>query len=172
MRPVSIVAIAVPFLFAFILGASGAISSALGYEGWFGVGLGSNPPAPASALDSLESDLRLDEKQRERFNGFRRYCNSDLCECRNRLAAARARLGQAILKEPVDKAEIDSARTDLLLAYDDCQNEMIKRILSLKEGMDDGQKARLAEAFFPSAEGGCGKGRGQGCKGHRPCGGE
>ncbi|MHC4597553.1 MAG: periplasmic heavy metal sensor [Planctomycetota bacterium] len=167
MKGKTLLAVILPFLVAFSMGASFAVSQAAGYEGWFGVGA-PPPPQPASPrppLEELEESLTLNEDQRERFHGFRTYCDRELCLCRNRIAEARADLGTAVLSEPADPERIEAARQELLRVYDECSEEMVDRLLALKDGLDTEQRKKLADAFFPGASPRCGGCRKGGCRG-------
>ena len=161
MKASALLAVAVPFLVAFGLGSSVGVSHVMGYEGWFGIGARpSPPPAPVPApspLEGLERDLQLRADQKDEFQGFRRYCDCGMGGGKDRIAKARAELGRAILAEPADPGRIETARKDLLDAYEESQKEMVDRLLALKAGLDPEQKKKLADAFFPgSAQEGCG----------------
>ncbi len=167
MKGKTLLAVALPFLIAFSMGASFAVSQASGFEGWFGIGAPPEPKPepPRVPLEELEENLTLREDQREKFHGFREYCDRGLCICRNRIAKARAELGTAILSEPTDPERIEAARKELLRVYDECSEEMVDRLLTLKEGLDTEQRRKLADAFFPGASPRCGGCREGGCRG-------
>jgi Spy/CpxP family protein refolding chaperone len=167
--------IAVFFACAFGLGASQAISQALGFDGWFGVRTATEvkaePVLKEPTLENLEKELDLQHHQVEGFNGFREYCRNGLGACRSQIDEARAHLVEAILTEPTDLKWIEEMRRELLIAYDDCQEEMIERMLALKGHLNPEQQKKLAETFFPTCrreshgceggpyEGKCGSGK-------------
>jgi hypothetical protein len=169
MKVKTVLWIVIPFLLAFALGASPALSRTLGYEGWFGVGAREKPRAEeGESLADLEKDLELDSGQRDTFHGFRSYCSSDLCICRQNIADARANLVEALLETPHDMDRIDQMRRELLVVFDDCQQELIRHLLALKKNLTPGQMERLSRRIFPAEAhscGGCRNGsRGGRCK--------
>jgi hypothetical protein len=159
MKGSAVLAVVLPLVVAFGLGASVGVSHVLGYEGWFGLGRRPAPAPAASPLDRLESDLGLRAEQKEEFEGFRSYCECGFGGGKGRLATARAELGKAILAEPADPERIERARRELLAAYDESQKDMVDRLLALKGKLDPEQKKKMADAFFP----GCGCDTGSGC---------
>ncbi|MHC5036342.1 MAG: Spy/CpxP family protein refolding chaperone [Planctomycetota bacterium] len=166
MKGKTLFAILLPFLIAFGLGGSLAISHAAGYDGWFGLGGTPQPELQEPPLQSLEKELSLREDQRCHFQCFRESCHGELGSCRSRIAEARSALGAAILAEPADPERIERAQENLLRVYAECQQAMVDHILRLKDRLDPEQRTKLAKAFFPGVEPGAG-----GCGGGGPCGG-
>jgi hypothetical protein len=160
-----LLAVIAPFVLALALGASSAVSQAMGLDGWFGLGPSVKAPKEP-ALDRLEKDLSLKQDQKDTFKGFRKYCRNRLCLCRNQIFEARGNLVDALLEEPEDPEKIEQMRRELLIAYEDCQIGMIKTVLELKKGLDRDQRRRLAEALF-RREQRCGNSSSSGC-GHGP----
>jgi hypothetical protein len=169
MKRSAILAVVLPFAVAFGLGASVVVSHILGYGGWFSLGAPSAPAAPVSSLDRLEQDMNLRGGQKEDFGRFRKFCNGDICSCKDRISKARAELGRAILAESSDPDRIERARRDLTEVYEESQKVMIDQFLTLKKGLDPEQKRKMAEAFFPgTSQGDCSCGRdceGGNCRG-------
>jgi Spy/CpxP family protein refolding chaperone len=178
MKGTTVVVVALPFVIAFGLSASFAVSRSAGYEGWFGVPGRSQaepqaqpvPEPEKPTLETLEKDLSLENEQRARFHCFRNYCHGELGACRGKIAEAQAELNAAILAEPTDLARIEEARRNLLNVYEECSREIVDNLLDLKDVLDSEQMKKVADAFFPgdSPEGeGCGDGPCNGRCGHR-----
>ena len=143
MKPRSIALVVVVFVLASVLGASGAISQALGFDGWFGIAAPAKPPAakpaPAPTLETLESDLALEQHQKKDFEGFRSFCRCGLDQHRTAIREARQALGAALIAGifPAHAAGITEAMSALSAAEQEQLSALLRKLGLAQGGRDE-----------------------------------